>query len=201
MTSSTLETVSIADAPWVDVQTVFGTRGDPSSCWCQYFKMSNPEWKTASRDTCEPLLKQQVRDLDPAPGVIAYLDGEPVGWCAVEPRVNYSRLDRMAVVKGSPEEAGDPTVWAVTCFVVRVGFRKKGIGTALLASAIDHARRSGARVVEGYPVDPTKRAKVSSAELYHGTVSLFAANGFSEVARPSPDRAVMQLDLTRPVSG
>ncbi|SFO05595.1 GNAT family N-acetyltransferase [Mycetocola miduiensis] len=196
MTNASLEILSIADAPWHDVQTVFGTRGDPSSCWCQYFKMDNAEWKTASRATCEPRLKQQVKDLDPAPGVLAYLDGEPVGWCAVEPRTSYSRLNRMTVVKSSPEEPDDDSVWAVTCFVVRVGFRKRGIGRALLGGAIDHARRGGARVIEGYPVDPAEREKVSSAELYHGSVSLFAANGFREVARPSPDRAVMQLDLT-----
>ncbi|MET0887535.1 MAG: GNAT family N-acetyltransferase, partial [Mycetocola sp.] len=120
----------------------------------------------------------------------------PVGWCAVEPRTSYSRLNRMTVVKGSPEKPDDDSVWAVTCFVVRVGFRKRGIGRALLGGAIDHARRGGARVIEGYPVDPAEREKVSSAELYHGSVSLFAANGFREVSRPSPDRAVMQLDLT-----
>jgi GNAT superfamily N-acetyltransferase len=196
MTNATIDIVSIADAPWHDVQSVFGTRGDPSNCWCQYFKMNNTEWKTASRATCEPLLKQQVRDLDPAPGVLAYLDGEPVGWCAVEPRTHYSRLDRMRILKGSPEQPDDDSVWAVTCFVVRVGFRKRGIGRALLGGAVDHARRGGARVLEGYPVDPAQREKVSSAELYHGSVSLFAANGFREVSRPTPDRAVMQLNLT-----
>lgn len=196
MHNAAIDIVSIADAPWHDVQTVFGTRGDPSTCWCQYFKMGNAEWKNASRATCEPLLQQQVRELDPAPGVIAYLEGEPVGWCAIEPRPNYSRLDRMRVLKGSPEKPDDPTVWAVTCFVVRVGFRKRGIGGALLAGAIDHARRGGARVVEGYPVDPSQRTHVSSAELYHGTVSQFEAHGFREVSRPTPDRAVMQLTLT-----
>jgi GNAT superfamily N-acetyltransferase len=196
MTNASLDIVSIADAPWHDVQTVFGTRGDPSSCWCQYFKMDNAEWKTASRATCEPLLKQQVQVLDPAPGVIAYLNGEPVGWSAIEPRPKYRRLDRMRVLAGSPEQPDDESVWAVTCFVVRVGFRKQGIGRALLAGAVDHARRGGARVVEGYPVDPALREKVSSAELYHGSVSLFAANGFREVSRPTPDRAVMQLDLS-----
>ena len=195
MTSPTIDVISVADAPWSDVQVVFGTRGDPAGCWCQYFKMTNAEFNAASREVCEPLLQQQVRELDPAPGVIAYLDGEPVGWCAIEPRIHYSHLSRMRVMKGSPEDADDPTVWSVTCFVVRVGFRRKGIGTALLAGAVDHARRLGARVLEGYPVDPSQRKKVSSAELYHGSVSLFAANGFTEVARPSPDRAVMQLDL------
>ena len=196
MTNPTVDIVSVADVPWPDVQTVFGTRGDPSSCWCQYFKMDNAEWKTASRATCEPLLEQQVRELDPAPGVIASVDGVPVGWCAVEPRPKYRRLDRMRVVAASPEDPDDDSVWAVTCFVVRVGFRRRGIGTALLAGAIEHARVLGARVLEGYPVDPSQRKHVSSAELYHGSVSLFAANGFTEVARPTPDRAVMQLDLT-----
>lgn len=131
--------------------------------------MDNAEWKNASRATCEPMLKQQVRDLDPAPGVIAYLDGEAVGWCAVEPRPSYRRLDRMRILKGSPERPDDDSVWAVTCFVVRVGFRKRGVGRALLAGAVDHARRGGARVVEGYPVDPAQREKVSSAELPGGT--------------------------------
>lgn len=115
------------------------------------------------------MLKQQVRDLDPAPGVIAYLDGEAVGWCAVEPRPSYRRLDRMRILKGSPERPDDDSVWAVTCFVVRVGFRKRGVGRALLAGAVEHARRGGARVVEGYPVDPAQREKVSSAELPGGT--------------------------------
>lgn len=196
MTSPSIEVISIADAPWRDVQTVFGTRGDPSSCWCQYFKMDNSEWKTASRETCEPLLKKQVHDLDPAPGVLAYLDGEPVGWCAVEPRTHYSRLNRMKVVAASPERADDASVWAVTCFVVRVGFRKRGIGGALLAGAVDHARRGGARIVEAYPVDPSQRERTPSAELYHGILSQFKAHGFREVARPTPDRAVMQLPLS-----
>jgi GNAT superfamily N-acetyltransferase len=194
--SASVSVISIADAPWHDVQTVFGTRGDPSTCWCQYFKMDNSEWRNASRQTCEPLLRQQVKDLDPAPGVLAYLDGEPVGWCAVEPRPGYRRLDRMRILAASPEKPDDTSVWSVTCFVVRVGFRRRGVGTALLGGAIEHARQGGARVLEGYPVDPAQRQKVSSAELYHGSVSLFAANGFREVARPTPDRAIVQLELT-----
>ncbi|MBG6240238.1 GNAT superfamily N-acetyltransferase [Mycetocola sp. CAN_C7] len=189
-----IDVVSVADAPWHDVQAVFGTRGDPSSCWCQYFKMGAAEWKTANRATCEPLLQRQVRDLDPAPGLIAYLGGTPVGWCAVEPRANYPGLHRTRVEPG-PEPIDDATVWAVTCFVVRVGFRKRGVGKALLAGAVDHARSHGARVLEGYPVDPTAREKVTSAELYYGIVSQFVANGFREVSRPTPDRALMRLEL------
>ncbi|MFU8947571.1 GNAT family N-acetyltransferase [Mycetocola zhadangensis] len=193
--NSNIRMVSIADAPWQDVQTVFGTRGDPSSCWCQYFKMGKADWRNATRATCEPLLEKQVRESDPPPGVIAYLENEPVGWCAVEPRRNYPELHRTRV-QSDPEPDDDPSIWSVTCFVVRVGFRKKGIATALLAGAIEQARSHGARVLEGYPVDPTAREKVASAELYYGIVSQFTANGFTEVARPRPDRALMRLELS-----
>lgn len=195
MTSSAVRVVSVADAPWQDVQAVFGTRGDPSTCWCQFFKMAQAEWKSATRASCEPLLERQVRELDPPPGVIAYLDSEPVGWCAVEPRRNYPELHRTRV-HPDPDPTDDGSVWSVTCFVVRVGFRRKGIATALLAGAVEQARSHGARVVEGYPVDPTARAKVASAGLYYGIVSQFLANGFAEVSRPRPDRALMRLELS-----
>jgi GNAT superfamily N-acetyltransferase len=187
---------SIADVPWDDVRTVFGTRGDPSTCWCQYFKLPNAAWDTVTRDECAGLLQQQVRANDPAPGVVAYLDGEPVGWCAVEPKTHYDRLRRAKVTtQGSTEDPDDASVWAVTCFVVRVGFRKKGIGGALLRGAVEQARDLGARVIEGYPVDTAIRAKAPSAELYHGTLSLFTAAGFELVSRPTRDRAVVALTL------
>lgn len=189
--------VSVSDAPWADVERVFGTRGDPATCWCQFFKLSNEDWKNAEGSECKGALEQQVRAAAPPPGVIAYRDGEAVGWCAVEPRVNYGRLTRTRVVAGgSPESLEDEEVWAVTCFVVRVGHRRLGIGGALLRGALEQARGAGARVVEGYPVDVAVRGKTSSADLYHGTLTQFRAAGFEEVARPSADRPVMQLHFT-----
>ena len=97
--------------------------------------------------------------------------------------------------EGSRQEPDDASVWAVTCFVVRVGYRRRGVAAALLRGAVAQARGEGARVVEGYPVDAALRPKAPSAELYHGTVSLLAAAGFVEVARVRADRAVMELVL------
>lgn len=189
--------VSVADVSWDDVRTVFGTRGDPAGCWCQYFKLPNAEWVAAEREgRCSGMLQQQVLENDPAPGVIAYLGDEPVGWCAVEPRPKYPRLRRAKVVtEGSRQDPDDASVWAVTCFVVRVGFRKRGVGGALLRGAVEQARGLGARVVEGYPVDTAERVGAPSAELYHGTVSLFEKAGFEVVSRPTKDRAVVELVL------
>ncbi|MET0726589.1 MAG: GNAT family N-acetyltransferase [Leifsonia sp.] len=195
--SEQVRVVSVTDAPWADVERVFGTRGDPSTCWCQFFKLPGAAWDDAKASECKSALKEQVATLDPPPGVIAYLDDEAVGWCAVEPRDNYERLTRSQVVtRGSEEAADDPGVWAVTCFVVRVGFRRRGIGGALLQAAADQARAFGARVVEGYPVDTAER-KTTAAELYHGTLSQFLAAGFELVSRPSPSRAVVRLEFPR----
>ncbi|WP_166880864.1 GNAT family N-acetyltransferase [Salinibacterium sp. ZJ450] len=194
-TDVALRTVSVAEVPWDDVRAVFGTRGDPASCWCQWFKMPNAEFKTMTKDAASARLREQVTR-QPAPGVIAYLGDEAVGWCAVEPRPNYSRLLRSKIVQaGSPEPMDDASVWAVTCFVVRVGFRRRGIGGALLDAVIEQARAGGARLLEGYPVDVAQRQGAPSAELYVGTVTLFQRAGFTVTARPKPDRAVMTMKL------
>jgi GNAT superfamily N-acetyltransferase len=184
---------------WTDVVTVMGTRGDPARCWCQYFKLRGRTWESTPRETKRDALHDQV-ERDPAPpGVLAYAESEPVGWCAVAPKPSYPRLlaSRLA---GTDTEAADDTadldrVWAVTCFVVVVGWRRRGVASALLDAAVMLARDHGAAAVEGYPVDHVLRANVASAALYRGTVTLFRDAGFTEVERPAPDRAVMRLRL------
>jgi GNAT superfamily N-acetyltransferase len=177
--------VAVAKAPWDDVRTVFGTRGDPAGCWCQSFKVDAAAWKAKDHEAdFEGALCEQVDAARGArragPGVLAYLGSdsegwEPVGWAAVEPRPAYPRVLSGRVIPGSAEtDHDDAGVWAVTCFVVRVGCRRRGVASALLRGAVDQARRGGARVVEAYPVD-TGGQKVSSAELYHGPLSAFEA--------------------------
>jgi len=182
-----LRVVAVPEAPWDDVRAVFGTRGDPARCWCQYFKVDAVTWKAQDVAGFERALCDQIDDARTSsgagPGVLAY-DGEtPVGWAAVEPRPAYRRI----------VDGDDPAVWAVTCFVVRVGHRRKGVATALLEAAIDQARAGGARVVEGFPTVATPGT--SSAELYRGPLSVFEAAGFEVVERPSSRRAVVRLAL------
>jgi len=212
---SQLRVVAVADARWDDVRAVFGTRGDPSTCWCQFFKVDAAAWKAKDhaaafeRALCEQVDAARARaashERTTGPGVIAYLGPgadashpdawEPVGWAAVEPRPVYPRILAGRMMPGSAEpDPGDESVWAVTCFVVRVGFRRRGVAAALLAGAVDEARRGGARVVEAYPVD-TKGEKVSSADLYHGPLSAFTAAGFEITGRPAEGRAVVRLTI------
>ncbi|NQX30022.1 GNAT family N-acetyltransferase [Microbacteriaceae bacterium VKM Ac-2854] len=179
---------------WADVDAVFGTRGDPATCWCQFFKLDNKGFDAAAAPDLKAALHRQIET--GTPGLIAYRDGEPAGWVAVEPRPVYGRLRRTRLVAaGSVDPLDDASVWAVTCFVVPVGHRKQGVSKALLDAAVQFARENGARVVEGYPVDPTVGAKKSSAELYHGVLSVFEAAGFDVAHRPSASRALVRLVL------
>jgi GNAT superfamily N-acetyltransferase len=133
-------------------------------------------------------------DSDTTSGPVAYLDGEPVGWCAVDPRTAYSGLLRNNRVpwEGRAENKDDDSVWAVTCFVTRAGFRKRGVNRALARAAVDFARECGARALEGYPIT-TKN--VILEELHVGTEGVFADAGFIEVSRPTLRRVVMRIDF------
>jgi ribosomal protein S18 acetylase RimI-like enzyme len=193
MAESAVRTVPAADVPWDDVRLVFQTRGDPARCWCQFFKLNGAEWRATSSADRQARLSEQIRD--GSPGLIAYLDGVAVGWCAVEPRPHYPGLLRSrVVVGGSTENPVDDTVWAITCFVVRSEFRRRGVATALVRAAVNYAEARGASVIEGYPVDAAEREATASV-LYHGTVSLFEGAGFEVGSRPSRGRAVMRLPI------
>jgi len=177
-----------------DVDAVFGVRGDPAHCWCVWDRVTGKEFDELDDAAKRERLAVRLRADGPAAGVIATVDGERVGWCSVAPRAEFGRVGR-GWSTSSPQTAGDdPGVWSVTCFVVRPGFRRGGVADALLVGAIEHARAGGARILEAYPVD-TSGQKAPSANLYRGTLSQFAAQGFEVVATPRPGRAIVRLAL------
>ena len=191
------------EASWEDLQAVFGTRGDPSRCQCQRYKMQPGEaWRSVGRRGAAPSGSARrptagTRSRGTTSGLVAYLDGEPVGWCAVEPRTAYPRLLLKTRVpwEGRAEDKTDDGVWAVTCFVTRAGFRRRGISRALARAAVDFARERGARALEGYPMITSPGARSCSGELHVGSRSIFAAAGFTEVSRPTLRRVVMRIDF------
>ena len=173
-----------------------------------YYPMTNRNLKLMIAYTPEERKNQLQDKFDggrPAPGVLAFRDGSPVGWCAVEPRGCYPRILRSKVLASAPDAARDPGVdhvWSVSCFVVSPGHRRTGVAGALLAAAVEHAVAHGAAVVEGYPVDPAQRPKAGPADLYHGTLGLFLAAGFTVVSGTVvsgavPGRAVVRLTAPR----
>jgi GNAT superfamily N-acetyltransferase len=188
-------------ASWEDLQTVFGTRGPAARCQCQRYKL-RPREAFAKFPVEERAARLRAQtdcghpDADATSGLVAYLDGEPVGWCAVEPRPAFTGLVRNNRVpwEGRDEDKADASVWAVTCLFTRAGYRKRGVSYALARAAADFARERGARAVESYPMT-TKNALLE--ELHVGTEGAFAAAGFAEVGRPTLRRAVMRIDFEK----
>lgn len=85
-------------------------------------------------------------------------------------------------------------MWAITCLIVRPGYRGHGLTYPLVAGAVEHARAQGASAIEGYPM-LTHGGTVTWGEMNVGSVGPFAAAGFREVSRPTLRRAVMRLEL------
>ena len=201
-TDAAISVVPANEASWEDLQAVFGTRGDPQRCQCQRFKLRPKEsWASVGAEALAFRLREQTCCGHPearvTTGLVAYRDGEPVGWCAVEPRTAYPHLLRYSRVpwEGRAEDKADDSVWAVTCFVTRAGFRRRGISRALARAAVGFARQRGARALEGYPMLTQPGQEVAWGELHVGGRSIFADAGFAEVSRPTRRRVVMRIDF------
>jgi GNAT superfamily N-acetyltransferase len=163
---------------WDDLVDLFGPeRGANSGCWCMWWRISSKEFQTtggaSKRAQLEALVARGAK-----PGLLAYVDGSPVGWVAVAPRSQYSRLERST--KLYPVD--DAPVWAISCFYIHRAHRRQGITEALCAAAVDYAAAQGAEQVEAYPID-TSGGKRASADLFTGKLATFLAAGFTEVAR------------------
>jgi GNAT superfamily N-acetyltransferase len=194
VTDEQLTIVPANQAAWEDLRAIFGTTGAPARCSCQRFRMLPREsWASEGPEELAARLRDQTacgnRKAQATSGLVAYLHGEPVGWCAVAPRADHARLlrDNRVPWLGRNEDKTDPTVWAVTCFVTRAGYRRRGISHALARATVDFAREGGARAVEGYP-DFVDGGSV-------GTLATFADAGFAQVSQPGKRRAVMRIDF------
>jgi GNAT superfamily N-acetyltransferase len=134
----------------------------------------------------------------PGPGVLAYVDDEVAGWCSVAPKSTYRALVNSRTIP----HVRDEDAWSVICFVVRPGFRRRGLMHQLLDGAVAHAHAMGATALEGYPVEPAAE-RVDQTSGYVGTVRLFEAHGFRRVGpaagrRGGSPRWLVRRDLPPP---
>ncbi len=175
-----MEVLPATPERWPDVVTLLGGATE-RGCWCQSWRgsagargFSGP---AANRDALEAqILEAQFRDEVFTPGLIAYLDGEPIGWCGLGPSAAMPRLVNSRTI---PEVDALP-VWSIGCFVVRPGYRRRGVPRALLQGAIDYARAHGAPGIECYPIDPDG-ARVSTSCGFVGFTAMFERAGFRRV--------------------
>jgi len=174
---------------WPDLVELFGPNGACGGCWCMWWRLARSRFVKQKGPGNKRALKRLV-DSGDAPGLIAYAGKQPVAWCSVGPREAYPVLDRSRVLK----RIDDQPVWSVVCFFVAKAFRRQGVTAQLLNAAAEYAKKHGAALLEGYPVDPKKGA-TADVFAYTGLRSAFRKAGFVEVARRSPTRPIMRRRL------
>lgn len=184
-----------------DVATLLAPRNeDTPACWCLTYRLNSGEF-SALRGQDRPAALKALCARETAPGVLAYLDGLPVGWCALGPRSEMGRLQRSRTIP----VVDDRPVWSIVCFVVRPGYRRRGVARALLNGAVAYARDCGAVVLESYPVD-VGAARISGQLAYVGTTRMFERAGFERVTETRGHsgglvRWLMRLELPSTEAG
>ena len=187
-TSLNLKIHPLTPKRWQDLETLFGRRGACGGCWCMWWRLKSSTFEKQKGTRNRTAFKRIVAAGE-VPGLLGYLDGQPIAWCALARREIYGRLERSRILK----PVDDQPVWSVPCFFIAKPYRRKGISVELLQAALKHARRCGASIVEGYPVEPEQR--YADAFAYVGLASAFRQAGFVEVARRSPTRPIMRYVL------
>ncbi len=195
-----MKIVPATEATWDALEDLFARRGggDARFCWCLWWRVRAKDFAASSPARNRDALRGLVVS-GPPPGLLALEDGRAIGWVGLGPRHHFERLERSRVI---PRSEG-PAPWVVVCFVVAADARGRGVATALLAAAVEHARAAGAAAVEGYPVDPAAASggRVSETSAFVGTRSMFQRAGFSWASDTSSHgggapRVVMRLGLS-----
>ncbi|MGV8042174.1 MAG: GNAT family N-acetyltransferase [Thermoanaerobaculaceae bacterium] len=158
-----------------------------------YWRLAPKEWTAGKEGGNREALRALVASGTP-PGVLAYDGTTPVGWCAVGPRSAFPRLERSKIL--APVD--DLPVWSLVCFFVAKAHRRLGVSEALLRGAIDLARKSGAPVLEAYPVVPQEDEMPDAFRLDRHRLHVPQAGvprGRPALRQP-PDRPVAARDRT-----
>ena len=176
---------------WNDLERLFGQHGAVGGCWCMWWRLSRSEFKKHQGEGNKKAFKRIV-DSGEIPGILAYMNDQPIGWCSIAPREAFPKLERSRILKRVDNEP----VWSVVCFFVSKAFRRKGISVELLKNAVDFASKRGAKIIEGYPVEP-KTNRTPDPFAFTGLASAFRKIGFVEVIRRSETRPIMRYIIRK----
>ena len=184
--STRIECQPLTPNRWGDFETLFGERGACGGCWCMTWRLSRADFERGKGAGNRAAMRELVR-AGATPGILGYLNGEAIGWCAVAPRADYPALERSRVLK----KVDDAPVWSASCLFVRKDCRKQGVSVALLRGAIDFVRERGGTIVEGYPIEP-KKDDMPAVFAWTGVASAFEKAGFRVCVRHLGTRPIMR---------
>lgn len=165
---------------WPDFEALFGKhKGVRGGCWCafnrcattyQFDKMAKDERRAFQRE-----LALSGRGC----GLLVYDQGTPIAWCQFGQAGDFPRIDRMRAYQALDLPAPREPLWRITCLFVDKHRRREGWSQVALRAALDRIRQRGGGTVEAFPFEVPGVARPS----YTGSVSMYAQEGFQEVAR------------------
>ncbi len=184
-----LQVVPLSRERWGDFTGLFGPRGACGGCWCMTPRLPRAVYeRQKGAGNRRAMLRLVERGAEP--GLLVYLDGEAVGWCALGPREEFPPLARSRIAK----PVDSRPAWAIVCLYIRQDQRGRGLSTRIIEAAAAHARSRGAELLEAYPVEPRKKP-IPAVFAWNGIASAFLRAGFEEVARRSPTRPYLRRQL------
>lgn len=188
---SALEFHPLTPERWGDLVSLFEHHGNPGYCWCTLWRLPSADYRQLDSAGRRRALQNLV-DAGVPTGIVAYQDGDPVGWCSVAPRQTYLRLERSRTLKRL-----DPlSTWSVVCFYIHRKSRHQGLPVKLLEAGVAYAFSQGAEAVEGYPIERYKdeagQWQPAASYRFMGSVSTFVKAGFKPAATRG-DRRIMRI--------
>lgn len=171
---------------WSDFEKLFGQRGACGGCWCMWWRLTRKDYDQQKGAGNKKAMKKIINSGD-TPGLLAYVNNEPIAWCSIAPRKKYPSLERSRVLK----KVDNLPVWSIVCFYIAKDYRHMGISVRLLKEAKKYCKAHGAKILEGYPTEPRKDS-MPDVFAWTGISSAFKKAGFKEVARRSETRPIMR---------
>jgi GNAT superfamily N-acetyltransferase len=164
---------------WDDLETLFGDNGAVDGCWCMWWRMTGREYDANKGTNNREAFKSIVESGD-IPGLLAYHEDRPIGWCSIAPREEFAARFNNRSPMFKPID--DLPVWSIVCYFIDKEYRHSGVATALLEAAVEFAKANGAQIIEAYPKEAAP-PKMTDNFLYTGTVDMYRAAGFIQVAK------------------
>ncbi len=177
------------ESRWKDFETLFGSNGACGGCWCMHWLLDTKEWVSGKGELNKAKMKK-LFETGPAPGLIAYDNKTPAGWCAFGKRENYKRLESSRSLR----PVDDRKVYSIVCFYIRKDYRKSGLSVKLIEAVIEFAKKKKIKILEAYPV-VAYSDNMPAAFAWTGFYSAFIKAGFAEIARGSAARPIMRYYL------
>lgn len=191
---ASMTTRPLAPGDWPVIEQLFGANGACGGCWCMWWRvpMGGKTWEAAKGAPNRKAFRTLVES-GTVSGVLAFDGPVPVGWCAIAPREHFPRIERSKAL----QREWTKTTWSLNCLYVPARFRGHGIARALVAAAVELARKSGATEIEAYPHVTAPGDRPAGAFVWTGVPAMYEPLGFRPLAKPVRGRTLYLLKLSR----